>query len=44
LKSSVTNSSSSFWTFGNTDTDISSCFVCPPHLNNWHLLPLYIHL
>jgi hypothetical protein len=44
LKSDPTNSSCSFMTFGNTVNGISSCFVCPPRLNNWHSLPLQVYL
>jgi hypothetical protein len=44
LKSNVTNSSCSFLTFGNTVIGISSCMVCLPRHNNWHSLPLHIHL
>jgi len=43
LKSIVTNSNCSFLTFWNTITGLSSYFVCPPCLKNWHSLPLYIH-
>jgi len=44
LKFSITDSSSSFLTYGYTVTGISSSFVCLLHLNDWHSLPLHIHL